>query len=62
MDVFAKLLNKRHDYIDPNLLDLLESFADFASFKSMMLDTKKSKTQDMSADAFGLCVTSLKRC
>ena len=41
MEEFAKLLPERKDEIDDQLLDLLTSFADFNTFKELMISYKK---------------------
>ena len=41
MKTFLTLLEDRMDQIDEQLLDLLQSFSDFETFKELMLDYKR---------------------
>ena len=41
MDTFGELLSTRTDQIDEDLLEMVNSFTDFCTFKELMVECKK---------------------
>ena len=46
MQVFGDLLSTRNDQIDEDLLEMLNSFTDFLTFKQLMIEHKQFYSQE----------------
>lgn len=46
METFGSLLSTRKDQIDEDLLEMLNSFTDFCTFKALMLENKRFYTRE----------------
>lgn len=59
MDKFCELLKSRHEQIDEELLEIIQSFIDFQVFKNMMVEYKEYVEKEKLGVYDGLFVKGL---